>query len=820
MIFRCLLTCWFAIVAVSALPLAAEDRVAVEQPTEDSLRRALVAITRRRDMGEHSPLTVTLPPGTIRLTEPIRLSEQVVGEGLTFRGADGGKTVLSGCGALAAPDRRGDRWYFPLNVSVDGGPVPRLVLVDGKLRSPAREPNVGYHRIEQAAEDRRSGFRFAAGDLPEDLMVDQGVCDLVFLHDWSSSRLPVASIDQGQRRLTTVGPIGCSADHYAIDHFEKQPRYWLEGHRQFADLAGEWFFDRSANEIVLLAGNESAPPAVELPVLERLVVAGERSDGNASAGKIESLAFERITFQGTRFPMPAGGLAGAQATMHEPRNADGRRATQDRPMLSAAVEIQRGVNCRLTDCSFRGIGNTALWLGSRSTRCVVKDCTFADIGGNAINLGEDNHRRVEGQPWYRSAPEQVPTDNQIVRCEIRDCGQVLPGSVAIWAPLHRRLEIAENLIEDCPYTGISLGWIWNDQPSPAGDNHVHHNQIRRVMQVLSDGGGIYTLGRQPGTRLQANDITDIPLNAGRAESNGMFLDEGSTGLQISDNQFRRIAKSPLRFHRAGRNVATGNRWELETTQTPAVRYNNTPESAIQLEDNTILEREPRIYLIGNSLTWDTRPSDLQHYVNWHVDCGKSLKYIFDHPADPCVASSRLWPIALQQLQYDYVCFQPHYGTSLQEDLSAISHWMKLQPSAIVIVHTGWARSATLLQEYQQQKPTTMVHSPAYFQALIEQLQEDFPDREIRQTFATDALHLIAEETQSGKAPLDQLTDLYRDAIHLTLGEGRYLAHNLMRLAVDQRPSDQGFSITTQDPELKGYLDSVIRRCRTPQQSTD
>ncbi len=56
------------------------------------------------------------------------------------------------------------------------------------------------------------------------------------------------------------------------------------------------------------------------------------------------------------------------------------------------------------------------------------------------------------------------------------------------------------------------------------------------------------------------------------------------------------------------------------------------------------------YLIGNSLTWDTVPSRLDGDVQWHVDCGTSLPFVFKHPEKPCVKSSTLWPAALKKKQ--------------------------------------------------------------------------------------------------------------------------------------------------------------------------
>jgi hypothetical protein len=120
--------------------------------------------------------------------------------------------------------------------------------------------------------------------------------------------------------------------------------------------------------------------------------------------------------------------------------------------------------------------------------------------------------------------------------------------------LARDTRIANNEIANHPYTGVSVGWMWNPTATPAGGNIVSQNHIHHVMQVLSDGGGIYTLGRQPGTRLVENVIHDVPLNVGRAEPNGMFLDEGSDQIEIVGNVIYGTDRSPLRYGFIGLSI--------------------------------------------------------------------------------------------------------------------------------------------------------------------------------------------------------------------------------------------------------------------------
>ena len=119
---------------------------------------------------------------------------------------------------------------------------------------------------------------------------------------------------------------------------------------------------------------------------------------------------------------------------------------------------------------------------------------------------------------------------------------------------------------------------------------------------FNDGGGIYSLGRQPGSRIYDNIIHDVKVNAGRAESNGMFLDEGTRDLKVENNIIFNIAKSPLRFHKAFINTVRNNIL-VSKDGIPSIRYNSTKEDDIIKIDNTLLSQnsEEDLYYLRDAL---------------------------------------------------------------------------------------------------------------------------------------------------------------------------------------------------------------------------
>ncbi len=446
----------------------------------------------------------------------------------------------------------------------------------------ARFPNEGWLRVEKVGEDRRTNFIW--GEYTTDLKGGRKGhlngkklvgAELIFLHDWSMSRIEIEAMDDKERRLTLKHPAGCVAAHYAMDHFEKQARYAIEGHPSLIDQPGEWAIDDSSGEkrIRYMPRREQKIEdfTPTLPRLTKLLtIAGTKEN------PLKNIYFQGLFFAHCAWKLPEGGYASGQATIHEQRTQDD---PSKRIMIPAAVTLDY-----VKDSGFKGgrffmLGGNGLWMRRGCEEIWIEKVDFSDISGNGLMIGDVADHKED-------TTEGVSVDG----CVVEECGAQFFGAVGIWQGIANRSIISENSVRNLPYTGISIGWRWNDELSSANNNHVLRNHIHEVMQVLSDGGGIYTLGRQPMSFLHENHIHGIPTNAGRAESNGIFMDQGSSEFMVVENLIYDVAKSPLRFHRALENDVGDNKW-LVAKGLPAIRYNNTDKKLIELEENEVLTPE-------------------------------------------------------------------------------------------------------------------------------------------------------------------------------------------------------------------------------------
>jgi hypothetical protein len=561
-----------------------------------TVHRALEELARVRAANDDRPAEIVLHEGIHEIARPLEIGPAHASSGrLTIRAADNAQPVISGGRRLAAWTRNDDG-SLSVNVPKElaGRGMFRELFVNDQRRPRARHPNAGYLRVSEPFPDKRSGFTLNAGDIPAAV---GGGAELVFLHDWSISRVAVKSIDHQARRLTTNDPIGVAGDYFSVDFFEPHPRYFLENHPALLDAPGEWYFQEETRRLAYRPLPDETADALQAVVPVAPAILHVRG---SEAARVHNVHLRGLTFTHASWPLPPGGYAGLQATTCENRAAAANTAPDSYPpgsperdtgramaMLPAAVDFELADDCSVVDCRIAHVGMSGVAFGSRTHCCRLEGCLIEDVSGNGVNLGESTSRSVDGRTWWQADPNQAASHHSVVNNHIRGAGQQFFGAVGIWMGIAHDMRIAHNEIHDLPYTGVSLGWMWSPAPTPAKNNLVDYNHIHHVMQSLSDGGGIYSLGRQPGSSLAHNYIHDIPINAGRAESNGMFLDEGTDGFEIAGNLICGVARSPLRFHQARDNVVSDNVLVVPDQNTPEIRYNSTDPKTIRQSGNTI-----------------------------------------------------------------------------------------------------------------------------------------------------------------------------------------------------------------------------------------
>ncbi|HUT92677.1 MAG TPA: right-handed parallel beta-helix repeat-containing protein [Thermoguttaceae bacterium] len=499
-----------------------------------TVARARNAVREKTAAGLAGDLTVLIRGGTYFLDEPLVFTPDDSGterHAVSYAAWGDGTPILSGGRRITGwAQGDADLWQVTLPEVKRGKWNFRDLFVDGARAVRARTPN-------RSAEEYC--FRLVDAEITKDLKthtltVGPGVLqpwshlddvEVIVLKNWATLHKRVESVDPATGKVVLRGP---HVDYFGGNRPRKGGGCFFENAPEMLDEPGEWYLDRQTGVLRYwpLEGQDVTRCDVSAPVLGHVLEIAGTPDR-----PVRNLHFRGLAVMHNHLPLPPEGHHGRQAAFRY--GADGITGG-----LPCVVRWTHATGCSFTAGRIAHTGGSGIDLGEGCRANRIEGNAVFDLAGNGINVGGPDDEKL------------VPKENRIANNYVHRSGEVYYGACAIWAGFAQRTTIEHNLVCDHPYTGISIGWQWNDSPTVAREYLVRYNHVYDVMKQVCDGGAIYSLGYQPGTVLLRNHLHDVHRSryAIAAPNNGIFLDQGSKAYLIEENAIYRTAGRPVRHN--------------------------------------------------------------------------------------------------------------------------------------------------------------------------------------------------------------------------------------------------------------------------------
>lgn len=497
----------------------------VARPCAPEAARDLARTVTGRDV------RVLLKDGTYRIDEPLQLGS--ADSGVTWAAAPGARPVLSGGQDITGWRQNADGTW---SAHVPEGVTPRQLFVDGKRATRAR----GEACAAATCDATKTGMTGATAT-----GIDQWQrptdAEAVIRVRWRNYHCRIAAVSGDT--MTFAQPCwtnsaggtertGPSWDTTTVDSGRYSGVAFFENAPELLDRPGEFVWNSTDRTVTYLPrkGENMRHAQAVTPHTEQLLVVDGAHDVTVSG-----IGFAYAAY---RQPGTDEGYAGMQAGLTltgatGPVDHAGRFYTKP----AAAVTVRGGRGVSIDSTRFTHLGGAGAILEAGTKDSSVTRSSFTDLSSGAVYVGD-----TEPMPGAELTGER----NTVAYNTISRTGVEYTDAVGIWAGYEAELTVDHNSLDHLPYSGISVGWGWNQpeaQKSVLRDNKVTNNRITDVMEVAQeqhDGGAIYTQGAQPGTVLSGNYINRSAYGNTERDGNGIYLDEQSSHITVEKNVITRI----------------------------------------------------------------------------------------------------------------------------------------------------------------------------------------------------------------------------------------------------------------------------------------
>ncbi len=556
------------------------------------------------------PVTVLVHDGRYEMTATVKFGQE--DSHTRYAAAPKENPVFDGAEKLTGwkiGQRNGrTEWTLDLPEVVQGKRFFRSLFVNGRRAPRARFPKFtpdlkgggNVLRVGEMLEpekhglgDGRDTFKPAAGNISAD-WASLPDAEFVVMHYWIEERLPKPALNP---RTGWISFARRSAFCLYESHGSEHARYYIDNLFEALTEPGEWYLSRETGRLYYLPRPGETPETTEIfaPRLHSFIravgsVFGESGDRLDVHGTkyVQGLEFVGLTFRHGDWFSP---LTEKHIPSHD--SLEG----QDLPIggsVQAAIAVPGAVlfraarDCRVADCTLEQLGLYGVEFGYGCRDCAATGNHLHDLGAGGIRMGGAD---LDGMGARRTGNLTI-TDNHI-----HDIGRIFHQGIGVLLTNAADCVIAHNHIHDTCYTGISLGWTWGYRDTITGHNRVEANLIHDIgAGLLSDMGGIYTLGIQPGTIIRGNHLHHIWSHDYGGW--GVYLDEGTAHVLVEHNLVHDTRDSGFHIHYGRENVARYNIFARGRRATVAVGRIDPGHYAASFFNNILLGPSESLFRSG------------------------------------------------------------------------------------------------------------------------------------------------------------------------------------------------------------------------------
>ncbi len=538
------------------------------------------------------PVTVWVRGGRYELHQPLIFSHQE-SYPLLFKAYGKEKPIISGGKIIKGWEEfnlKGKRaWRVFIPEVKDGEWEFRSLFVNGKRALKPRVPQKGFLTMQNVPDLKQVNggwdkggqktFIYYKNDLPQTLEYPEEI-EVIFMHLWIEERSKVVALDHIKRQITLERPsmfkIQGDEQINSIGLKDNPTYYYFENVFEALTNEGEWFLNKKDGELIYIPRKNEKLENTEViaPSLLQLVAfLGEPEKEKY----VEFIGFEGLTFAHTdwRHPDYDGALVLGSSNPHHifcntysrrmrrKNSASVQQAACDVP---GVITFEGARNCKIENCHIQNVGWYAIEIGDGSSNIKISGNIIKDIGAGGVKI---NGMAARDQMPSRETGSSHITDNLIT-----ECGRIFYSAAGVLSMNARKMVIAHNEISDLYYTGISCGWEWGYGSNISCDNLIEQNLIYNLGQkFLSDMGGIYILGVQPGTVVRRNVVFNVKC----AKYGGwcIYLDEGSSHVIVEENLAYDADREIFHQHYGRENTLRNNIFAFG--ETAVIRCSRTEE---------------------------------------------------------------------------------------------------------------------------------------------------------------------------------------------------------------------------------------------------